>query len=69
MLGVEEKGGYAFVEAEAVPATVGYPRFCFVLKPGTMVEVETVACYCLDKGKWSLLFTSPGMAEDWKRLA
>lgn len=65
---VEEKGGYAFAEAVAEPATVGYPKFRFVLRAGTG-GVEVVGCYAFEGGRWSLLFTAPGTPQDWKSLA
>lgn len=68
VLAIEHKGGYAFVEAEAAPATVGYPKFRFVLKPGTMKDVEVLGCYCFDRGNWSLLFTDPRFPDDWSKL-
>jgi len=26
------------------------------------------ACYCLEKGNWSLLYTTPGTSDEWKKL-
>ena len=69
VLAIEHKGEFAFVESEPVPATVGYPRFRFVLRQGATGDINVLGCYCLDGGKWSLLFTDPRFPEDWRGVA
>ena len=69
VLSLEEKGGYAFAEAAAEPAEVGYPKFRFVLRAAQGGGVEAVACYYFEQGRWALLFTTPGTPQDWKSLA
>ena len=56
---------YSFVEATPNPATVGYPRFMFVLSFAAAAEPAVVGCYCFDRGLWSLLFTTPNTPADW----
>jgi hypothetical protein len=59
---------YSFVEAEPSPATVGYPRFMFVLWFASGAEPVVVGCYCFERGLWSLLFTTPNTPSDWVGL-
>ena len=63
-----EKAGFFCVEAEPVPATVGYPRFRFVLSRGTSDAFQDQACYCLDSGAWILLYTAPESDDGWRAL-
>ena len=65
---VMNRGGYVCVEAEPEPSTVGYPRFRFVLRESPGGKWTDHGCYCLDGGKWSLLYTSPGTVKDWQSL-
>ena len=62
------EGDYSLVEAEPRPATVGYPRFRFVLHFDALGRGTCVGCYALDAGRWDLLFTTPGAPTDWQRL-
>jgi hypothetical protein len=67
---IVEKSGFFCVEAEPVPATVGYPRFRFVLArgPGRSGDFRDLGCYCLDGGAWTLLYTAPGSSKEWRAL-
>ena len=66
---VTQKAGVVCVEAEPVPATAGYPRFRFVLVRGKAGTFEDVGCYCLDRGAWQLLYTTPASTgQDWRGL-
>jgi hypothetical protein len=56
---------YSFVEAEPIPATLGYPKFMFVLSFAMALEPAVVGCYCLDRGLWRLLFSMPNLPSDW----
>ncbi len=61
VLGVEHRGELAYVEVEPKPATVGYPRFKFVVSFQDPAKPGVKGCYCLDRGKWKLLFNEdPG---------
>jgi hypothetical protein len=68
--GIVECEGFYRVEAEPIPATVGYPRFRFVLAraadTGTFWDH---GCFCLDHGHWHPLYTTPGTSEAWLILA
>lgn len=66
---IRHAGDYAFVESVATPATVGYPRFRFVLRfePGG-VPVLAAGYAWMSEG-WGLLFTTPDEPEDWRALA
>jgi hypothetical protein len=44
------KSGFFCVEAEPVPATVGYPCFRFVLGRDASGALVDHGCYCLDRG-------------------
>ncbi len=65
-LGYEHLDRHSYVEAEAIPPTVGYPRFKFVIERPEDVEDTSdpptvVGCYVWEKDRWSLLFgTDPG---------
>ena len=61
-------GTYSYVEAEPAPATVGYPRFVFVLLFETSEQPTVVGCYAGDGDSWGLLFTVPGTPSDWQDL-
>ena len=68
VLEIVHKGRYSFVEAEAFPPTVGYPKFKFVLLFSSD-QPTVVGCYFFDKSEnWSLLFTMPRTPSDWKTL-
>ncbi len=56
---IEHKGKYSYVEAKPDPDMVGYPQFKFVIAYKGE-SLEAVACYCLEGGKWGLLFDTPG---------
>ena len=66
---IEEKGGYAYAEAVADPAEVGYPQFRFVLRPDKSGKPEFVACLVWEDGKWIQLCSAPGAPRDWKSFA
>ena len=66
--GVREHGGYLCVESEPQPPTVGYPRFRFVIGRTAAGALDAFGCYCLDGGRWTLLFTAPGTPTDWQGL-
>src|SRR6266498_211930 len=65
---VTRKANFTCIEAEPVPPTVGYPRFRFVLERAASGEMRDLGCYCLDRGAWSLLYTTPGTTGEWQRL-
>jgi len=65
---ITQQAGFYCVEAEPVPATVGYPRFRFVLGRTQSGELGDFGCYCLDKGVRRLLYTTPNTSSDWKAL-
>jgi hypothetical protein len=65
---IVERGGFLCVEAEPQPSTVGYPCFRFVLLPAVDGVFVDHGCYCLRGNVWHLLYTTPGMSEDWKAL-
>ena len=44
---------------EPVPVTPGYRRVRFVLGRDPAGRYRDHACYCLDHGRWSLLYTTP----------
>lgn len=69
VLAIEHKGDYAFVEAEATPDKVGYPRFRFVLRFDGGTAPLVAGSYCLDGGAWTLLFSDPNAPGDWRSLA
>jgi hypothetical protein len=56
VLKVVHVGAYSFVEAEAHPATVGYPKFVFVLEFEKWDKPSVVGCYEGDGNRWGLLF-------------
>ncbi|MDO8547147.1 MAG: hypothetical protein Q7R68_07275 [Nitrospirales bacterium] len=66
--GITQKAAFYCVEAEPVPATVGYPRFRFVLGRAQSGELGDHGCYCLDNGAWNLLYTTPNTSSDWRAL-
>jgi hypothetical protein len=66
--GTWHEGSYCLVEAEPVPATVGYPRFRFVLHFATEAQASVAGCYALIEGRWALLFSSPGASPEWRGL-
>jgi hypothetical protein len=45
------------VEAEATPATVGYPRFKFILEFSDPGNPKDTDCYALEGEEWTLLFS------------
>ena len=65
---ITQQAGLYCVEAEPIPATVGYPRFRFVLGRAESGQFLDLGCYCLAKGAWSLLYTTPNTSSDWKAL-
>ena len=68
VLEITQRAGFYCVEAEPIPATVGYPRFRFVLGRAESGQFLDLGCYCLAKGAWSLLYTTPNTSSDWKAL-
>lgn len=66
ILGFEHRGHLTFVEVEPKPATVGYPRFKFVVPAGG--EPRAVATYCLEGGRYVLLCTEHGLKEDLPKV-
>lgn len=68
VLEITQQGGFYCVEAEPVPAAVGYPRFRFVLGRAPSGDLCDHGCYCLDNGRWSLLYTTPNTSGDWRAL-
>jgi hypothetical protein len=67
-LRIAHVGSYSYVEAEADPATVGYPKFIFVLLFGESDQPTEVGCYEGDGTQWGLLFTVPNTPSDWQDL-
>lgn len=65
---IVERGGFHCIEAEPVPATVGYPCFRFVIRRDTSGAFVDHGCYCLNGGAWQLLYTTPGTTGEWKAL-
>jgi hypothetical protein len=65
---VTVKAPYVCVETEPAPASVGYRRFRFVLGRDAAGRYRDHACYCLDHGRWDLLYTTPDTAHDWREL-
>jgi hypothetical protein len=68
VLKVVHVGVYSFVEAEADPPTVGYPKFVFVMTFETRDKPSLVACYEGDGNRWGLLFSTPDTPSDWQDL-
>jgi hypothetical protein len=60
-------GAYSFVEAEADPATVGYPKFVFVMAFEERDKPSLVACYEGDGNRWGLLFGDETNS-DWQHM-
>jgi hypothetical protein len=56
VIDIQHDADVSFVEAEATPVTVGYPRFKFVLDFTNPTSPKTRACQALKDGGWSLLF-------------
>lgn len=69
VLGIEYKGAYAFVEADALPATAGYPKFRFVLRDAQDGTLRNAACYIPGNTGWKLLCTDPAEPDDWRRYS
>ncbi len=69
LLGVRHSGDYCFAEVEPEPDTVGYPRFIFVLHFDAFGHMQECGCYCMADGNWTLLTTTPGMPDDWKKIS
>jgi hypothetical protein len=65
-LRISHVGSYSYVEAEADPPTVGYPRFVFVLLFGASEQPSIAGCYEGDGVRWDLLFTAPDTPADWQ---
>lgn len=65
---IVQKAAFFCVEAEPVPATVGYPRFRFVLARAKSGAFQDQGCFCLDRGTWTLLYTTPDSADGWRAL-
>ena len=65
---ITQRAGFYCVEAEPVPATVGYPRFRFILGHLPSGKLGDFGCYCLDKGAWQLLYTTPNTSSEWREL-
>ena len=63
---VIRNGNFVCVQAEPVPATVGYPQFRFVLRQASGGTLVDHGCYCLDGAVWRLLYTTPGTSDEWK---
>ena len=63
-----QRGDFLGVQAEPVPATVGYPQFRFVLRREATGRFVDHGCYCLSRGAWELLYTTPGTSDEWKAL-
>ena len=58
VIDIQHDSDVSVVEAEATPATVGYPRFRFVLDFTNPTSPTNTACHVLKEGGWSLLFGS-----------
>lgn len=65
---IKQEARFYCVEAEPVPPTVGYSRFRFILGPTTAGALQDHGCYCLDGGKWQLLYTTPETSDAWRTL-
>lgn len=68
VLHIRHSGDYCFAEVEAEPATVGYPRFIFVVHFDGFGHMQECGCYCMADGQWTLLTTTPGTPSDWKKI-
>jgi len=68
VLSIRHVAEYSLVEAEPVPATVGDPGFAFVLHFDAGGNMQDCGCYCLDRGTWNLLCTTPGTPTSWRAL-
>ena len=51
------EGDLAYVEVMPSPQDVGYPSFIFVLDFKATTEGRFIGVYCMENGKYSLLFT------------
>jgi hypothetical protein len=65
---VRHIGDYSMVEAEPIPATVGYPRFRLVLRFADASDGVVVGCYALMHNGWQLLFSDHKAGAEWKTL-
>lgn len=61
-------GVFSVVEAEAIPATVGYPKFLFVLHAGEPGQAVFCAAYCWSGDHWSLLCSENGAPDGWRQI-
>jgi hypothetical protein len=68
VLEIRHHDQYSFVQTQPDPDTVGYPRFTFVFLFAAAKDPQLVGCYALDRGKWTVLFTSPGASTDWRNF-
>jgi len=57
ILSIEHKAHMTHVEAEPVPATVGYPRFKFVVSFKNPESPKVIGVFCFENGQYSLLNT------------
>ena len=69
VIDIQHDSDVSFVEAEATPATVGYPRFKFVMDFTDPTSPKTRACHVLERGGWSLLFESEDVASGTEDVA
>ncbi len=58
VIDIQHDSDVSVVEAKATPATVGYPRFRFVMDFTNPTRPTNTACHVLKEGGWSLLFGS-----------
>lgn len=66
--GIIQRSDFLSVQAEPVPATVGYPQFRFVIRREATGAFIDHGCYCLSGDGWQLLYTTPGTSQEWKAL-
>jgi len=61
--GYRHQRNLTYVEVEPRPSEIGYPRFQFVVSFENFEKPVVIGCYCLDNGRWTLLFTKPDLKE------
>ena len=62
VIDIQHDSDVSVVEAEATPATVGYPRFKFVMDFTNPTRPTNRACHALEGAEWSLLFENENVA-------
>lgn len=65
---LRRKDAFYCVEARPEPDEVGYPRLRFIVGLGATGSPLDFGCYCLDQGRWLLLYTTPDTSTAWKTM-